>query len=87
MTIAATIGLSWALSSAAAGGKAYGDELLYGQTAGRMVNSFAHRHPFWWYLPWLPLFLLPWVSIRSVWQGISATKLDAPMKFLICWAL
>jgi 4-amino-4-deoxy-L-arabinose transferase-like glycosyltransferase len=87
ITIAATIGLSWALSSAAAGGKAYGDELLYGQTAGRMVNSFAHRHPFWWYLPWLPLFLLPWVSIRSVWQGISATKLDAPMKFLICWAL
>jgi len=86
LAIAAAIGLSWALPSAAAGGKAYSDELLYGQTAGRMVNSFAHRHPFWWYLPFLPLCLLPWISIGTVWRGLRITKLDSPMKFLICWA-
>lgn len=86
IAIAAAIGLSWALPSADAGGKAYSDELLYGQTAGRMVNSFAHRHPIWWYLPFLPLCLLPWISIGTVWRGLRITKLDAPMKFLICWA-
>lgn len=84
--IAAAIGLSWALPSAAAGGKAYSDELLYGQTAGRMVNSFAHRHPFWWYLPLLPFCLLPWISIGTVWRGLRITKLDSSMKFLLCWA-
>ena len=84
--IAAVIGLSWALPSAAAGGKAYGDELLFGQTAGRIVNSFAHRHPFWWYLPLLPLCLLPWVSLGTIWRGLQITKLDSQMKFLISWA-
>lgn len=83
---AAVIGLSWALPSAAAGGKAYGDELLFGQTAGRMVNSFAHRHPFWWYIPVLPLCLMPWISLGTTWRGLRITRLDAAMKFLICWA-
>ena len=86
IVIAAAIALAWALPSAAAGGKAYGDELLFGQTTGRMVNSFAHRQPFWWYLPWLPLCLLPWISLGSVWRGMRLTKLDSPLKFLICWA-
>ncbi len=86
IVIAAAIGLSWALPSAAAGGKAYSDELLYGQTAGRMVNSFAHRHPFWWYLPLLPFCLLPWISIGTVWRGLRIAKLDSSMKFLLCWA-
>ena len=86
MIIAAVIGLLWALPSAAAGGKAYAEELLYGQTAGRMVNSFAHRHPFWWYLPVLPLCLLPWISLGTTSRGLRMTSLDAPMKFLMCWA-
>jgi len=86
IVIAAAISLAWALPSAAAGGKAYGNELLFGQTTGRMVNSFSHRQPFWWYLPWLPLCLLPWISLGSVWRGMWLTRLDSPLKFLICWA-
>lgn len=35
-------------------------ELLVQQTAGRVVDSFAHRRGFFWYLPFLPLILLPW---------------------------
>jgi len=86
IVIAAAISLAWALPSAAAGGKAYGNELLFGQTTGRMVNSFSHRQPFWWYLPLLPLCLLPWISLGSVWRGMWLTRLDSPLKFLICWA-
>lgn len=86
IVIAAAIALAWALPSAAAGGNDYGNELLYGQTTGRMVNSFAHRQPFWWYLPWLPLCVMPWLLFGSVWRGVRITKIDSPLKFLICWA-
>jgi len=85
ITIAACIGLSWALPSAAAGGKAYSDELLFGQTAGRMVNSFAHREPFWWYVPILPICLTPWILFGATWRGMRTTTLDSPLKFLLSW--
>lgn len=86
IVIAAAIGLSWALPSAAAGGKAYSDELLFGQTAGRMINSFAHREPFWWYLPVLPLCLTPWILFGSVWRGMRTITPDGSFRFLTCWA-
>ncbi len=84
--VAAAVGLSWALPSAAAGGAEYGEELLFGQTQGRMVNSFAHRQPFWWYLPLLPLCLMPWILMGTPWRGLRVIKLDSPLKFLLCWA-
>ncbi|MBC7967240.1 MAG: glycosyltransferase family 39 protein [Fuerstia sp.] len=86
IVVAAAIALAWALPSAAAGGEAYGEELLFGQTTGRMVNSFSHRQPFWWYLPMLPLCVLPWPLLGSVWRGMRLTKFDSPLKFLMCWA-
>lgn len=86
IAIAALIGLSWAIPSAASGGPEYSNELLFGQTAGRMVNSFAHRQPFWWYLPWLPLCLMPWISFGAVWRGLRITAFDGGMRFLVCWA-
>ena len=84
--IAAAIALAWALPSAAAGGTAYGNDLLFGQTTGRMVSSFSHQQPFWWYLPMLPLCVLPWPLLGSVWRGMRLTKRDSPLKFLVCWA-
>lgn len=84
--LAAVIGLAWAIPSASAGGEKYSNELLFGQTAGRMVNSFAHRQPFWWYLPWLPLCLMPWISFGAVWRGIRLTEFDRGMRFLVCCA-
>ncbi len=86
IVLAAAIALAWALPSAAAGGEAYGEELLFGQTTGRLINSFSHRQPFWWYLPMLPLCVMPWPLLGSVWRGMRLTKLDSPLKFLLCWA-
>jgi 4-amino-4-deoxy-L-arabinose transferase-like glycosyltransferase len=87
VAVAAVIGLSWAISSAISGGEPYATELLFGQTAGRMVNSFAHRQPFWWYLPWLPLCLMPWISFGAVWRGLRNVPLDRSLKFLLTWAM
>jgi len=47
IVLGAAIGLSWALPAAAAGGESYSNHLLWGQTAGRVVESFAHRRPIW----------------------------------------
>ncbi len=80
--IAAAVGLSWALSAAEAGGKAYAEELLFGQTAGRMVQSFAHKEPLWWYLPWVPVCLLPWLNFIPLWRGVFSFRLDDGLKFV-----
>ncbi|MGD8956617.1 MAG: glycosyltransferase family 39 protein [Chromatiaceae bacterium] len=64
------IGLSWALPAAVAGGEAYANGILWGQTTGRVVESFAHQRPFWWYLPLLPLLLFPWSLWFPLWRGL-----------------
>ncbi|WP_085905507.1 ArnT family glycosyltransferase [Kiloniella majae] len=57
---ACCLGLSWALPAAEAGGEAYGNMLLWGQTAGRITNAFDHARPWYFYLLILPLLALPW---------------------------
>ncbi|WP_341704964.1 glycosyltransferase family 39 protein [Ferrovibrio sp.] len=74
IAIGAGIGLAWALPAAEAGGEVYKQALLWGQTAGRVRDSFAHRHPFWWYLPLLPLLLFPWSLWRPVWRALALWK-------------
>lgn len=59
---AALLALAWALPAARAGGAQYADAIFLHQTLGRVVQSFAHARPWWWYLPILPAMLLPWVA-------------------------
>lgn len=83
----AAIGLSWALPAAAAGGEKYGNELLYGQTAGRMVQSFAHQQEFWWYIPLLPACLVPWALFFPIWRGALRRKPDPGLRFILAWII
>lgn len=50
----------WLVPAILNGGAAYRDQVLWGQSAGRMVNSFAHQQPFWFFLALIPLFIWPW---------------------------
>jgi hypothetical protein len=45
-----------------------------------MVNAFAHRRPLWWYLPYLPMMLFPWLLWLPVWRGFAAMR-RAPADF------
>jgi 4-amino-4-deoxy-L-arabinose transferase-like glycosyltransferase len=58
---AAAVALAWAVPAGRAGGPAYADAIFLHQTVGRVVTSFAHDRPWWWYLAILPVMLVPWV--------------------------
>lgn len=84
------LALLWAVPAALAGGPAYGREIFLGQTTGRMVRSFAHQRPTWWYLPQLLWMLIPWSVWPAVWRGarrLRAASPDRGFRFCVAWAL
>jgi 4-amino-4-deoxy-L-arabinose transferase-like glycosyltransferase len=88
--LGAAIALAWALPAGMAGGEAYRNAIFWGQTADRMVDSFAHRRPFWWYLPLLPVLLFPWLVWPGLWQAMAhhwRGGLDRGTRFCLAWIL
>ena len=89
--IGATIGLAWAIPDAFAGGPRFARDIFVGQSAGRMVESFAHERPIWWYAAWLPILLLPWTAWPALWKRLAgkeaATLLrqDAGLRLALIW--
>lgn len=71
--IGAASALAWALPAGYAGGEAYRRAIFWGQTAGRVAESFAHRAPWWYYLPLLPAILFPWLVWPALWRAVRAT--------------
>ncbi len=65
------IGLAWAIPAGIFGGEAYRNAIFWGQSTGRLVDSFAHGEPWWWYLAILPALLLPWTLWPASWRSIS----------------
>ena len=87
VALGAAIVLAWAIPSAIVGGSEYASDLFLGQTAGRMVKSFAHKRPIYWFLPFVPICLLPWIAYRPAWQAISLWKTDRAAKLLLMWSV
>jgi 4-amino-4-deoxy-L-arabinose transferase-like glycosyltransferase len=86
----AAIALAWAIPAGVEGGEAYRNAIFWGQTANRMVESFAHRRPVWWYLPLLPLALFPWFVWPGLWRALAhhvRTGLDRGTRFCLAWML
>ena len=87
VVIAALLALAWALPAAATGGEAYARAILWGQTTGRLTQSFAHAHPFWWYLPWLGVLFAPWILLPWLWGALRAawSRRDMGVRFCVTW--
>ena len=79
------IALIWAIPAAIEGGDAFAYGIFWGQYAGRAVNAFAHKRAFWWYLPWLPVIMMPWILYRGFWRGFSKFKIDSGLKAISIW--
>ena len=68
------LALAWALPAARSGGPAYTREILFGQTSGRLVQSFAHQRPWWWYLALAPFALFPYVAWPPSWRAAAGLR-------------
>ncbi len=94
VALGAAIGLAWAVPAGIAGGEAYREAIFWGQSAGRMVSSFAHRQPWWWYGAALPVLLLPWVLWPPVWRAARRLRMalgrdggDGGIRFCVAWLI
>jgi 4-amino-4-deoxy-L-arabinose transferase-like glycosyltransferase len=87
--IGVAIGLSWAIPAAAQGGPDYAKMIFWGQSAGRMVQSFDHARPFWFYIALLPALMLPWIYMPALWRrGLRPEQTRTwQTRFLLCWLL
>lgn len=78
------IALLWAIPAAIAGGQDYGQAILLKQTAGRIVQSFAHSRPFYWYLLLVPIIFFPWFFWWPTWRDFSRRNSDCSLLFCLC---
>jgi 4-amino-4-deoxy-L-arabinose transferase-like glycosyltransferase len=70
IVLGAALALAWAIPAAKTGGEQYAQAIFLGQTVGRVVHSFAHQRPLYWYLILLPLLLFPWSFVPETWAGL-----------------
>ncbi|MBX3733477.1 MAG: glycosyltransferase family 39 protein [Verrucomicrobiae bacterium] len=68
------IALAWAIPAARAGGPEFSRMLFFGQHAGRVVGSFQHAKPIWWYLVMLPVILFPWTLWGGTWEAARGVR-------------
>ena len=86
--IGAGIILAWAIPAALTGGPEFSRMIFWEQSAGRMVKAFDHRHPPWFYIPVLLVFLLPILFWPVVWRGVEVAKqrpVPSSVRFLLSW--
>ena len=80
--------LAWALPAARAGGVAYGQAILWGQTADRVVTAAAHPEPWYWYLGVLPAMLMPYTLWPELWRRLRRLSLaDPAVRFCLAASL
>lgn len=88
ISVGALLALSWAVPAGSAGGEIYREAILFGQTSGRLVKSFAHRHAWWWYLAFSPALLFPWCFWPPLWRNINTLSFqDRGVRFCLSWLL
>lgn len=82
--IATTVGLSWAIPAALSGGEEFARMIFWEQSAGRMVQAFDHKRPFWFYLPFALAFTLPALLYPPVRRALKQTT-GVRERFLLFW--
>lgn len=83
--VGVAIALCWLLPAAWYAGPSYWQPLV-DKVSGRIAKSFAHSRPWWWYLPLVPVLLLPWLlalrAPRAAWAGLWRGRFG---RFVWCW--
>lgn len=79
----------WLAPALILGGAEYRTEVLWRQSAGRVVSSFAHQQPFWFFLAFLPLLVWPFGWTLPGRAALRPARLvgDRPARLLAIWFL
>ncbi len=85
LTLSFLTDLSWIVCAINKGGHLYEKQILWTQTANRVVSAFAHKRPLWWYLPFLPLILAPWILLT--WEYKKLSLQDYGVRLCIVWVV
>ena len=88
--LGAGIALAWAVPAAILGGEEFRNAIFWGQTAGRVSGSLAHKQPFWFYLAVLPLLLFPWFFWGRSWRAMAAALRDghdSGVRLCLAWVV
>ena len=75
----------WLVPALVFGDAGYRNDILWRQTAGRMVESFAHQRPVWFFLALMPMFLWPWGWRREV-AALWPRPFTPQARFLVIWS-
>lgn len=55
-------------------------DAVFMQSADRVAGAAGHPRPVWWYLPWLPVILLPWFlwpfAMRTLLAGLRSDRMS-----------
>jgi len=90
LALGAALALAWALTASAGQGRDYRGAILWGQTAGRITQSFAHRRAFWWYFAMSPLAFFPWSLWLPWWRsmiGAIRGRESVAVRFALSWVI
>jgi 4-amino-4-deoxy-L-arabinose transferase-like glycosyltransferase len=88
LVLGLAMALAWAVPAGDKGGAAFRDAIFWGQTAGRMVDSFAHGRPWWWYLATTPPLLAPLILWPGLWRSLGRRGVgfgDGGLRVCLCW--
>ncbi|MDK1377734.1 MULTISPECIES: glycosyltransferase family 39 protein [unclassified Sinorhizobium] len=90
--VAAVIVLCWLIPVLWQADGKFAYALLWVQTVGRATGKLdAHVQPFYFYLPFLPVALIPWIFLPRFWKGAAMLREGLweteGMRFLICWVV
>lgn len=79
----------WLIPALWLGGPEYRAEVLWRQSAGRVVNAFDHARPVWFFLAALPLLLWPWAWRPAALRLLAAPGLrdDRRARLLAIWGV
>jgi 4-amino-4-deoxy-L-arabinose transferase-like glycosyltransferase len=79
----------WLVPALWLGGPEYRAEVLWRQSAGRMVNAFDHARPVWFFVAALPVLLWPWAWRPAALRQLLSAGLwqDRRALFLGIWGL
>jgi 4-amino-4-deoxy-L-arabinose transferase-like glycosyltransferase len=90
VALGAAIALAWAVPAAIHGGPEYSHAIFLSQTFDRIqgVKTGTHAQPFWWYVVWLPVMLLPWpLVLRGRFEAMRALVRERGARLALAWVL